>query len=236
MEGAGAARPGCRCDQCPHLRFEERRGDRQYRSPAVPSSTPSPLAEPYFPAGTYGVNGPNGITKLVTLVGESGTIFDARVPPSYVFTINRGGSPISGMTVTGLVIEGPGIETNPAMIRLNLQNCHVSYVKFHNVGYAANRINPCTDATVEHCVFDNVFQTGYGYGVCICERCDRILIRDNFFLTKGRHSVTTGTSQTFLPAADYVRQVIFENNYCENTTDRAADTHAQTVGPYIVPK
>ena len=191
----------------------------------------------YFPAGTYRINGPITINKRLNLVGESGTVFDCSRATQYVFTINRGGSAINGMTITGLVIEGPGVETNPAMIdAYNIQNLHVSYVKFHNVGYAAIRINTCTDTVIEDCIFDNVYQKGYGYGVCIVERCDRVLIRDNFFVTKGRHSVTTGTSNAALPTSDYARQIIFENNYCENTQSfgSAADTHIETIGPFIV--
>ena len=194
----------------------------------------------YFPAGTYRLNGPITITRAVTLLGSPGTILDCRQATSYVFTINRGGSAASkmaGVCITGFVIEGPGIETDPAMIDgYYLQNFRISYVKFHNIGYAAVRINTCTDATVENCIFDNVFQTGQGYGVCVTDHSDRILIRNNFFVTKGRHSFTTGTANPSLPVEDYVRQVTFEINYCENTQGfgSAADTHEETIGPIIV--
>lgn len=194
----------------------------------------------YFPSGTYRLDGPITISRAVTLLGDSGTVLDCRKATRYVITINKGGSATSklgGVSITGFVIEGPGIETDPAMIDgYYLQNLRISYVKFHNVGYAAVRINTCTDATVEHCIFDNVFQTGLGYGVVVTDHSDRILIRNNFFVTKGRHSFTTGTDNPSLPVEDYVRQVTFENNYCENTQGwgSAADTHEQTVGPIIV--
>jgi len=194
----------------------------------------------YFPSGTYRLDGPVTITRPVTLLGEAGTVLDCRKATRYVITINRGGSAtskMSGVSITGFVIEGPGIETDPAMIdAYYLQGFRISYVKFHNVGYAAVRINTCTDATVENCVFDNVFKTGLGYGVCVTDHSDRILIRNNFFVTKGRHSFTTGTDNPSLPVEDYVRQVTFENNYCENTQGwgSAADTHEQTIGPIIV--
>ncbi|WP_048145166.1 glycosyl hydrolase family 28-related protein [Methanosphaerula palustris] len=192
----------------------------------------------YFPPGHYRIDGPVNIDKPFTLFGESGTVFDCERATHYVFTLNARGSSTStmtGMTITGIVIEGPGIETNPAMIdAYYLQNFHVSYVKFHNIGYAAIRVNTCTDVTIEKSIFDNVFQSGLGYGISITDRSDRVYIHDNFFVTKGRHCVTTGTSQTNLPVAEYVQSVTVENNYFENTTEGAIDAHLQTTGPYII--
>ncbi len=192
----------------------------------------------YFPTGTYRIDGPVDITKPVTLVGEKGTVFNCRKATRNVFIINRAGSlssRMSGVAVTGVVIEGPGVETDPAMIDgYYLQDLHVSYVKFHNVGYAALRIKGCLDATVEDCVFDDVFKRRYGYGVVILEYNDRITIRDNFFVTKGRHGVATGTATTNLPVAGYTKRVTVENNYFENFTDQAIDAHTETTGPYLV--
>ena len=64
------------------------------------------------------------------------------------------------------------------------QNMKVSYVKFHNVGYAAVAVFSTTDMVVENCLFDNVFQTGLGYGVVIHDHSDRIIVRNNFFVTR----------------------------------------------------
>ena len=184
----------------------------------------------YFPAGTYRINGPVRIDKAITLFGESGTVFDCSRATQNVFSLNGYGSAsstVSGVTITGLVIEGPGIETLPVMMRGKyLQNVQFSYVKFHNVGSTAIDVYFCTDVLVENCVFDNVFKTDEGYGVAVCDRSDRVLIRNNFFVTKGRHSFTTGTANPSLPVSEYVRQVIFENNYCEN---------AQTSAPRPIP-
>ncbi|WP_236610427.1 glycosyl hydrolase family 28-related protein [Methanosphaerula palustris] len=192
----------------------------------------------YFPPGQYRIDGPIRINKPVTLFGESGTVFDCQRATQYVFTLNAKGSSASrlkGVTITGIVFEGPGIETDPAMIdAYYLQTFHVSYVKFHNIGYAAIRVNTCTDVTIEESIFDNVFQSGLGYGVSITDHSDRIYIHDNFFVTKGRHSITTGTSNTNLPEAEYVQSVTVENNYFENTTEQAVDAHKPTAGPYIV--
>jgi hypothetical protein len=193
----------------------------------------------YFPAGTYRINGPISITKPVTLVGESGTVFDcSRATGRTVFTINELGSAssrMSGVTITGLVIEGPGIGTTPAMIlAYYLQNVKITYVKFHNVGYAAIDLRTCTDALVEDCVFDNVYLAEEGYGVVICDHSDRVVVRDNFFVTRGRHGVTTGTASSDLSAADYVRSVTVENNYFEYMTEEAVNAHPQTIGPYTV--
>lgn len=192
----------------------------------------------YFPPGQYRIDGPISINKPVTLFGESGTVFNCQRATDDVFTLNAGGSStskMSGVTITGLVIEGPGIETDPAMINAYyLQNFHVSNVKFHNIGYAAIRLNTCSAVTVEKSVFDNVFQSGLGYGVCITDRSDQIYIHDNFFVTKGRHGVATGTSNPSLPASSYIQSVTVENNYFEYTTEQAVDAHIQTAGPYVV--
>ncbi|WP_440951244.1 glycoside hydrolase family 55 protein [Methanosphaerula subterraneus] len=192
----------------------------------------------YFPPGQYRIDGPISINKPVTLFGESGTVFNCQKVTQYVFTLNKWGSPTSTMkdvTITGIVFEGPGIETDPAMIDAHyLQNFKVSYVKFHNIGYAAIRLNTCTDVTVEESVFDNVFQSGLGYGVVIEDRSDRINIHNNFFVTKGRHGVATGTSNPNLPEASYIQSVTVENNYFEEMTEQAVDAHIQTAGPYIV--
>ena len=175
----------------------------------------------------------------MTLFGESGTIFNCQGATAYVFNINKAGSAtatMSGVTITGLEIEGPGLETTPCMIYGRyLQNFHVSYVKIHNVGYAGIRIDTCTDALIDHCNFDNIFRTGYGYSVCIVDRCDRITIRDNFFVTKGRHYIATGGSTgNTIPVADYIRSVLIENNYFEYSEREAINTHPPTYGPIVV--
>ena len=192
----------------------------------------------YFPAGTYRISGPIRITKPVTLLGEAGTVFNCQRATQNVFSINAAGtatSRLSGVTITGVVIEGPGVETDPIMVYGKyVQNMKVSNVKFHNVGYAAIGVFSTTDTVVENCVFDNVFQKGYGYGVVICDHSDRITIRNNFFVTKGRHSVATGTAATNLPEADWVRSILVENNYIEETTQSAIDTHPTTIGPLVV--
>jgi polygalacturonase len=192
----------------------------------------------YFPAGTYRIDGPISITKPMTLFGEPGTIFNCQKAKYDVFTINGQGSRssvLSDVTITGLVIEGPGIETDPIMIRGHyLQNFNVAYVKFHNVGREAIDIRTCTDVLIEDCVFDNVFYPDEGYGVAICDRSDRIVVRDSFFVTKGRHGVMTGTANYNLPVADYVRSVTVENNYFENMPSHAIDAHAYMIGPYTI--
>jgi hypothetical protein len=193
----------------------------------------------YFPAGTYRINGPISITKPVTLVGESGTVFDcSRATGRTVFTINKAGSAsskMSGVTITGLVIEGPGIETTPEMIlAYYLQNVKITYVKFHNVGVSAIDFRTCTDALVEDCVFDNVFYTGEGYGVSVIDRCDRVVVRDNFFVTKGRHGVTTGITNTAQSTSEYVQGLTVENNYFEYMTEEAVNAHTYHAGAYVV--
>ena len=191
----------------------------------------------YFPAGTYRIDGPVSITKPVTLVGEAGTVFNCQKAKAYVFNVNKGGSlssKMNGVTVTGIVFEGPGVETSPAIFGCwYLQNVHFSYVKFHNVGFAAIRMQGCVDVVVEDSVFDNVFQEDYGYGVVLYDYCDNVIVRDNFFVTKGRHGIATG-SATNENVGQYIKRVTVENNYFENFTDHAIDAHLETTGPYVV--
>jgi hypothetical protein len=191
----------------------------------------------YFPAGTYRINGPVAISKPVTLLGGPGTIFNCKSATGYVFNVNKGGSlsaKMNGVTVTGIVFEGPGVETGPAIFGCwYLQNVHFSYVKFHNVGFAAVRMQGCVDVVVEDSVFDNVFQTGLGYGVVLYDYCDNVIVRDNFFVTKGRHGIATG-SATNENVGQYIKRVTVENNYFENFTDQAIDAHLETTGPYVV--
>jgi len=191
----------------------------------------------YFPAGTYRIDGPISITKPVTLFGETGTVFGCQKATQYVFTINKSGSlssRMTGVTVTGIVVEGPGLETSPAMFSAHyLQNARFSYLKFRNIGYAALHLKGCVDVTVEHSVFDNVYKKGYGYGVAIMDYSDGITVRDSFFVTKGRHGITTGTANNSLPVAGYTKRVTVENNYFESFTDQAIDAHTETTGPYV---
>ncbi len=192
----------------------------------------------YFPPGDYRIDGPIAITKPFTLFGEADTVFDCRRATRDVFTVNTLGSPTSmmtGMVITGIVFEGPGIETDPTIIDAYfMQDLNISYIKMHNVGSTAISLSTCTDSTIESCVFDNVFKAGSGYGVCIMDRSDRITIRDSFFVTKGRHGIATGTRNANLAPENYVREVIVDNNYFEHTTNDAVNAHAPTVGPYRI--
>ena len=143
---------------------------------------------------------------------------------------------MAGVTFTGFVVEGPGIESEPMFfINYNLQNAHYAYVKFHNIGDTAIWMRGCVGAVVEDCVFDNVFHRGLGYSVAIMDYCDGITVRDNFFVTKGRHAVSTGVhnSNYEVPAA-WPRQITVENNFFQGFTNQACDAHHWTAGSYIV--
>jgi hypothetical protein len=190
----------------------------------------------YFPPGTYRIDGPISISKPLTLVGETGTVFNCQKATGTVFTI-RGGSlssKMSGMTITGITIEGPGIETDPVMMSASyLQNFHFHHMKFHNVGKTALILSGCVGTIVEDCVFDNVFKTGYGYGVYHGAYCDGTIVRNSFFVTKGRHGITTGAPSN-TDVGMRPKQITVENNYFENTLEGAIDAHQQMAGPYIV--
>ena len=61
-------------------------------------------------------------------------------------------------------------------------------------------------------------------------------MRHNFAINLcGRHLFTSGGQAEPLPSAgEYVGRVTIEDNYCEYSARAAADTHEETVGPFIV--
>ncbi len=192
----------------------------------------------YFPASYYKISGPITIDKELTLCGEPGTVFDCSTATSDVFLINPNGSPqsiISNITITGIEFEGPGLESDPALIYAKyLDDFKITNSKIRDCGYAGLYLFNCTDCDIEKCVFDNIFKTGLGYGVAIGNKCDNIIIRDNFFVTYGRHSVSTGCVESNPTPDQYPKRVFIANNYFENTTEAALDTHAPTAGPITV--
>ena len=196
----------------------------------------------YFPKGTYTDQRADQDHQTRDALRRVGHGLQLPGRDQHVFNINKAGSAtatMSGVTITGLVIEGPGIETTPAMIDGRyLQNFHVSYVKIHNVGYAgdphATPVPTCSSTTVTSTTSS---RTGYGYSVC-----DRRPLRPRHHPGQLlRHQGTAQCHDRHKPThrrrqLDYARQIIFENNYCENTMSfgSAADTHAETIGPFIV--
>ena len=200
----------------------------------------------YFPAATYKfTTGLVNINKPLTFVGERGTIFDctkANLNQKAVFYLNRYGSPssvVSGVTITGIVFEGPGANDTILTTIIDasfVTDLHIHHIKIANVGYMAIAVTDCTDTLIEDSVFDNIWQgadgLGWGYGVCIMDRSDRITVRDNFFVTKGRHGVDTGTMDSKLQPEDYVREILVENNYFEYMSRPAVNAHVCTIGPY----
>jgi len=103
-----------------------------------------------------------------------------------------------------------------------------------NVGHAGIAIRDSDDTLVEQSVFDNVYQSGWGYSLWIMERSDRTVFRNNYCVTKGRHSVTTGPSVSGVPVQDFVGDILVENNYFEYTTNDAVNAHETQRGPYRV--
>jgi hypothetical protein len=190
----------------------------------------------FFPAGIYKINGPVIIDKGFTFVGEPGSIIDcSKATVSTVFNINPKGSSssfISNIVITGMEFVGPGIESDPAIIDVNYtSNFKFTNSKMRDIGYAAIRLIHCEDSTVENCVFDNVFKTALGYGVAIANQCNNIYVQNNFFVRLGRHGVTTGCIEGDPTPDQYPLNMTVRNNYFENMTEEAINTHAPTKGP-----
>jgi len=192
----------------------------------------------FFPAGKYKVNGPIIFAKGITILGEPGTVFDCSSATSTVFLINREGSAasvISNLKISGIEFAGPGVESDPTLMDIfYAKNSKLTYLKIHDFGTAAIRLAYCEDCSIEKCVFDNIFKTALGYGVDILNACNNIYIKYNFFVRNGRHGVSTGCFES-TPAMDqYPRKIFINNNYFENTTEEAINTHASTAGPIII--
>jgi hypothetical protein len=194
----------------------------------------------YFPAATYvfragGIN----VNKPLTLLGETGTVFGCgESPATVVFYLNRDGSPssaINGIVITGITFEGGGDTDDTTILRAhNCNNLNIHHIKMLNVGHTGVALRDCDDGLIEQSRFDNVYQSGWGYGLWIMERTDRTTFRNNCCMTKGRHFVTTGPSVSGVQPQDYVAEILVENNYFEHSTNDAVNAHETQVGPYRI--
>lgn len=194
----------------------------------------------YFPAATYVFNaGGININKQLTLMGTTGTVFACGASPAdIVFYLNRQGTPssvVSGIAISGITFEGGGEGDSTTIIRAN--NCNsitINHIKMHNVGHTGIAIRDCDDTVVEQSVFDNVYQSGWGYSLWVMERSDRTIFRDNFCVTKARHSVTVGPSASGVSVNDYTGDLLVENNYFEYSTNDAVNAHETDKGPFRI--
>lgn len=191
-----------------------------------------------IPKGRYRVDGPLVIASPLALTGEPGTVLDCSKGTTVpIIAINPKGTldaPIKGVSITGITIDGPGEESAPAIIDASyLAGFRVDHCRINRAGYAGIRLIGCTGAEIADCVFDTIYKKELGYGIAVMRWCDRVAIRRNFFITRGRHAITiAGTYGE--PVDQWAREVTVEDNYFENMTSAAVDSHYCFYGPYLV--
>jgi len=207
---------------------------------ALIDSTPSG-GKIYFPAGTYLIAGTITITKAITLFGTPGTFFHSTLTAAngHAFLIgykdNR--KIVSNVSFNGIEFNGAGEETYPDILHfINTDSASVKNCKFKNVGYAAVVFDYSDNGLVDNCVFDDIFKTGEGYGVAIIDDSDTVYVQNSFFLTRGRHGVTTGygtAEQADLKSkGKWSKNIHVLNNYFSGELVQAINAHPQTDGPY----
>ncbi len=192
----------------------------------------------FFPAGKYKIKGPVIFAKELTILGETNTIFDCSTAEHSVFQINPEGSPgsyINNVNINGIEFIGPGLESDLYLIYANgIKNSRINNLKIRNCGYAGVAIANSVDCVIEKCIFDNIYKAELGYSIGVHNKCDNIYIRDNFFVTYGRHGIAIGCQEPDPTPDQFPRSVFVINNYFENTTLEAVNTHAPTTGPITI--
>lgn len=142
---------------------------------------------------------------------------------------------IDGVAVNSIEFIGPGEETEPYLIHaflvrdFSFSNCKVS--KF---GRAAIGMTDCIDSTVNGNLFENIFRTGFGYGIEITNSCDNITISDNYFIKKGRHYIAAGGQTGTSLNGGFPKNIVIKNNFFEDSADEAVNTHSPFSGPITV--
>lgn len=192
----------------------------------------------FFPAGNYKISGPLIFAKELTILGETNTVFDCSTAKRNVIQINPEGLPgsfINNVTIRDIEIIGPGLESEPFLIYANgIKNSKISNLKIRDCGYAGVVIVNSVDSVIENCIFENIYKDGLGYSVGVGNKCNNIYIRDNFFIKHGRHAIATGCQEPEPTPDQFPRSIFIVNNYFENTTLEAVNTHAPTTGPLTI--
>lgn len=137
--------------------------------------------------------------------------------------------------VTGFEFIGPGEETEPFLFRNYLvKNFSIQNCKMSDFGRTAVGLTDCLDSRISGNVFENIFKTGFGYSVLVTNASDNTVITENFFTKKGRHYIATGSATGTYLSGGFPKQIIVENNYFENSTTEAVNTHSPFSGPIII--
>jgi hypothetical protein len=209
----------------------------------------------YFPPGTYTIS--NYIIpaagKVVSLVGDEGTVFDCSTNPSgflAAFRFNEGGTrTTAAMLLYGLDVRfsarsGLNHDSFYAFDLHLLDDVTIRYCRILRSGYGI-KLDGCRDVTIEDCYWEDGYYEGYGYGVVIAGDAGEsanVTIRRCYFHatnltfrtvatgTGWRHAITAGGNDPPNP----IRTITITDNYIEGTTEGAIDAHDGITGPYVM--
>ncbi|MDD4767421.1 MAG: glycosyl hydrolase family 28-related protein [Desulfotomaculaceae bacterium] len=184
----------------------------------------------------------NGFKKgeICKIKSINENILSLEAPVSHTYRAAAGGAIrklkiIDGVTVSGIEFIGPGEETEPYLIHAYLvRNFAFSNCKVGLFGRAAVGLTDCIDSSVNGNLFENIFMTGFGYGIEITNSCDNITISDNSFIKKGRHYIAAGGQTGTNLNGGFPKKIVIKNNFFEDSADEAVNTHAPFSGPVTV--
>ena len=142
---------------------------------------------------------------------------------------------ISSTQVSGIKFIGPGEETDPWAINAYLIcNSVIENCEFYNWGYGAVCLTDSVNCIVQNNIFRKIFKTGLGYSVYLGNASEDISIINNRFIEKGRHYIATGGSNGTYLSGGWPKEIVIMDNYFENSTDEAVNTHDSTRGTLFV--
>lgn len=142
---------------------------------------------------------------------------------------------IDDVVMNGIEFIGPGEETEPYLLHAYLiKNFIFSNCKVSMFGRAAIGLTDCLDCSLNGNLYENIFKTGLGYGIEITNSCDNIIISDNYFIKKGRHYIAAGGQTGTNLNGGFPKNIIIKNNFFEDSTDEAINTHSPFSGPITV--
>jgi hypothetical protein len=136
------------------------------------------------------------------------------------------------ITIEGIDFIGPGIGTKQQLLNGHL----LKHFRFINnsvslFGTSALSLSDSIDCTLLNNEFEEIFMDGMGYAIVLSNACENITIRDNRFTKKGRHYIAVGGDTGDYSYGGFARDINILNNYFQNSTSEAVNTHPPFKGP-----
>jgi len=141
----------------------------------------------------------------------------------------------SNVSLSGLELAGPGATTDPMAISLQLaKNVSLADLHIHDWGYGGIQLIDCLDTVVDRLALEDVYKSGYGYGVIFGNASYNMVVKDSVFRVRGRHYIATGAGTGTYLYGGFPRGLFVRDCYFENSTDEAVNTHGCYYGPTII--